>query len=102
MRGRFGWGALLCVLCASVANCSEKADLIITGGTVLTMDASHRVIENGAIAVKAGKIVAVGTAAEIKSKYTATPAQTISAAGHIVMPGLINTHTHAAMSLFRG
>ncbi len=93
---------LLCVLCVSIARGSEKADLIVSGGTVLTMDGSHRVIENGAVAIRGGKILAVGTASEVKAKYTATPAQTISAAGHIVMPGLINTHTHAAMSLFRG
>jgi 5-methylthioadenosine/S-adenosylhomocysteine deaminase len=78
----------------------EKADLIVTGGTILTMDAAHHVIENGAIAVKAGRIIAIGTAAEIKGHYTATAI--LPANGHIVMPGLVNTHTHAAMSLFRG
>src|SRR5258708_3254965 len=94
----------LCVLCVSVVNplFAQKVDLIVTGGTVITMDSQRRVIENGAVAVRGNKIVAVGTAAEIKAKYSADPAGTISANGRIVMPGLINTHTHAAMSLFRG
>ena len=64
------------------------------------MDGTHRVIENGAVAIKGDKIVAVGPAAEIAKQYRA--AKTINAAGKAVIPGLINTHTHAAMSLFRG
>src|SRR4030095_8019731 len=64
------------------------------------MDGSSRVIENGAVAVKGERIVAVGTAAEIATKYVAT--RVISAIGKVVMPGLINTHTHVAWVLFRG
>jgi 5-methylthioadenosine/S-adenosylhomocysteine deaminase len=78
----------------------EKVDLLVTGGTVVTMDAQHRVIEDGAVAVRAGSIVEVGPRAEIESKFDAT--QTIDAHGALVMPGLINGHAHAAMSLFRG
>jgi 5-methylthioadenosine/S-adenosylhomocysteine deaminase len=75
-------------------------DLIVRGGSVVTMDAQKRVVENGAIAVKDGKIVAVGKADEIARQFTAK--QIVEAQGKAVIPGLINTHTHAPMSLFRG
>ncbi|MEO7672603.1 MAG: amidohydrolase family protein, partial [Pyrinomonadaceae bacterium] len=75
-------------------------DLLIVGGTVVTMDKDRRVIENGAVAIKDGKIVAVGTRAQVTRSRTAR--QTIDAAGKVVIPGLINTHTHIPMSLFRG
>ena len=75
-------------------------DLLITGGTVVTMDADRRVIEDGAVAIKDGKIIRVGRRAVVTKNLTAK--RTINAAGKAVIPGLINTHTHAAMSLFRG
>jgi 5-methylthioadenosine/S-adenosylhomocysteine deaminase len=78
----------------------EKVDLLITGGTVITMDSQHRVLDDGAVAVRGDSIVAVGPRAELEPKYAA--AKVINAHGAIVMPGLINGHTHAAMSLFRG
>ncbi len=64
------------------------------------MNASRSVIENGAVAVSRGEIVAVGTSAEIAQKFTTK--QTIDARGKLIIPGLINTHTHVPMSLFRG
>jgi len=79
---------------------NEKADLLVTNGTVVTMDGQRRVIEDGAVAVKDDSIIAVGPRAEIESKFEA--AQTIDAHGALVLPGLINGHAHAAMSLFRG
>lgn len=79
---------------------SSAADMLITGGTVVTMDASHRVIENGAVAIKGDNIVAVGPAADLAKQFRG--AKTINAAGKAIIPGLINTHTHAPMSLFRG
>ncbi|HSI89257.1 MAG TPA: amidohydrolase family protein, partial [Pyrinomonadaceae bacterium] len=78
----------------------EQVDLIISGGTVVTMDAGRRVMEDGAVAVSGGKIVAVGTRAEIAAKYRGK--ETIDAGGKVVIPGLINTHTHIPMTLFRG
>jgi 5-methylthioadenosine/S-adenosylhomocysteine deaminase len=78
----------------------EKVDLLVTGGTVITMDAQRRVLDDGAVAVRGDSIVAAGPRAALESKYTA--AKVINARGTIVMPGLINGHTHAAMSLFRG
>jgi 5-methylthioadenosine/S-adenosylhomocysteine deaminase len=96
---------ILTLLLASFASASrrqrpEKVDLIIQGGTVVTMDRGYRLIEQGAVAVNGQLIVAVGTAAEIAVKYTSI--RTINAAGRVVMPGLINTHTHVPMVLFRG
>ena len=78
----------------------KSIDLIVQNGTVVTMDASRRVIENGAVAVSKNEIVAVGTTTEINQKFTTK--QTIDARGKIIIPGLINAHTHVPMSLFRG
>ena len=75
-------------------------DTLILGGTIVTMDGARRVIENGGIAIKADKIVAIGTRAEISSGYRAR--RTINATGKVIIPGLINTHTHVPMVLFRG
>jgi len=75
-------------------------DLLIVGGDVVTMDGAKRVIKNGAVAIRGQNIVAVGTAAKITREYRAIT--TINARGKAVVPGLINTHTHVPMSLFRG
>ncbi|MCA1590758.1 MAG: amidohydrolase family protein [Acidobacteria bacterium] len=74
-------------------------DLLIVGGTVVTMDQNRRVIENGAVAIGGGQIARVGTAAEMRGVRAA---RTIDARGSVVIPGLINTHTHIPMTLFRG
>jgi 5-methylthioadenosine/S-adenosylhomocysteine deaminase len=79
---------------------ADRIDLIIDGQSVVTMDPAGTVIENGAIAIDDGIILAVGTAAEIHSEYTA--AESLSGDHHIVMPGLVNGHSHAAMTLLRG
>ena len=78
----------------------EKADLLVTNGLVVTMDANRRVIEGGAVAMRGDSIVAVGTTADVTAEFDSP--KVIDARGAIVMPGLINTHAHAAMSLFRG
>src|SRR6185503_1316269 len=75
-------------------------DLIIRSGTVVTMDGSRRVIDDGAVAVKAGRVVAVDDTADIDRRYAAR--EVINAAGKVVIPGLINGHTHVPMTLFRG
>ena len=85
---------------SSPVSAAERADLIISGGTVVTMDSASRIIENGAVAIRGGRIIGVGGKAEINARYRA--ARIINAAGKVVMPGLINTHTHAPMVLFRG
>lgn len=75
-------------------------DLIVRGGTIVTMDGYRRVIENGSVAVKNGRIVAIGRSAEIDRSYTAR--EIVNATGKAVIPGLINGHTHVPMTLFRG
>ena len=82
------------------AGSREPADLVIRGGTVVTMDRQSRLIENGAVAVRGDRILAVGSESDIASKFRAR--KTIDASGRVVMPGLINTHTHVPMVLFRG
>lgn len=75
-------------------------DLLVTGGLVVTMDPNRTIINPGAVAVHDGEIVAVAPAAELDAIYRA--GRRIDAAGHAVLPGLINCHTHAPMTLFRG
>jgi 5-methylthioadenosine/S-adenosylhomocysteine deaminase len=75
-------------------------ELLVTNGTVVTMDAARTVFERGAVAVADGRILEVGPAAEVEARHS--DAERIDARGGIVLPGLINAHTHAAMVLFRG
>jgi 5-methylthioadenosine/S-adenosylhomocysteine deaminase len=75
-------------------------DMLVRGGTIVTMDGARSVIEDGAVAISKGRIVAVGPRADLDSKYSAR--QTIDAGGKLVIPGLINGHTHIPMTLFRG
>jgi len=75
-------------------------DLIVRGGTVVTMDGTRRVIENGGVAIKGGRIVAVDNAAAVDRDYAAR--EIVNATGKVVIPGLINGHTHVPMTLFRG
>src|ERR1700735_3351703 len=77
-----------------------SVDFLITGGTLVTMDANSAVIEDGAIAISDGTITAMGERSKIESRYES--GKTINAAASLVLPGLINGHAHAAMSLFRG
>lgn len=79
---------------------AEPADWIWSGRYVITMDAQRRVIENGAVAVRADRIVGVGSKTEIDSRFQ--PKQRLDRPDAILAPGLIDTHTHAAMSLLRG
>jgi len=90
---------LLCALLSAQTH-KEKADLLISGGTVVTMDASRAILEDGAVAVKGDTIVAVGPRSELEARYAAK--QTIDARGGLVLPGFINGHTHVQMTLFRG
>ena len=78
----------------------EKVDLLVSGGTILTIDPGDDVIDDGAVAVLAGRIVAVGPRQKLERRYR--PRRRIDARGHLVLPGLINAHTHVAMSLLRG
>ena len=83
-----------------VAAALQPVDLVVRDGTVVTMDGQRRVIAHGAVAIGSGRIAAVGTEAEVDAGFRG--AQTLDARGGIVIPGLVNAHTHAAMVLFRG
>src|SRR5580700_8269238 len=78
----------------------ERADLIVSGGTVVTMDGARAVYDDGAVVVKDDTIVAVGPRNELEAKYLVS--QTIDAKGALVLPGIINGHTHVPMTLVRG
>jgi 5-methylthioadenosine/S-adenosylhomocysteine deaminase len=78
----------------------ERADLIISGGLVVTMDERFSVIEDGAVAVRGERIIAVGPREQIERQYQAPTV--IEARGQAIIPGLINAHTHVPMTLFRG
>ncbi len=75
-------------------------DTLIEDGLVVTMDGSYRVFERGSVAITGDEIVEVGPSEELKTKYEA--GRRIDARNRLVMPGLINTHTHSAMTIFRG
>jgi 5-methylthioadenosine/S-adenosylhomocysteine deaminase len=77
-----------------------QVDFLWVDATVITMDQERNVFDPGAVAVHKNKIVAVGPAEELKRTYHA--AETWRCTGKIIMPGLINTHTHMPMSLLRG
>jgi 5-methylthioadenosine/S-adenosylhomocysteine deaminase len=91
-----GWLALIAALTAA----PRQIGLILTGGTVITIDSSHHVLAAGAIAVDGTDILAVDTPEKIAAQFTAR--ETIDTTGRIVLPGLVNTHGHAPMVLYRG
>lgn len=92
--------AVTLLFCGSLPSQQQAVDIIWTARYVVTEDAQRRVIEDGAVAIRGDSIVEVGAAAEIAGKYSAR--NQINQPNAILAPGLINTHTHAAMSLFRG
>ena len=83
-----------------LAGLAAQADLVVSARWVVTMDGTRRVLNNASVAVVGDHIVAVGPTSEILKSWT--PKQRIDAADGIIAPGLINTHTHAPMSLMRG
>jgi len=93
-------GMVLALAGVSAQNTPRQVSLVLSGGTVVTMDPGNRVIANGAVAIDGADIVGVDTAASIAKQFRGR--ETINSTGQIVLPGLINTHTHAAMVLFRG
>jgi 5-methylthioadenosine/S-adenosylhomocysteine deaminase len=78
----------------------EKVDLLINGGTIVTMDGDRLILEDGALVVKDDVISSIGFRSDLEKKYIAD--QTIDARGKLVLPGFINGHTHVPMTLFRG
>jgi len=108
MRRSHGYGFVwlfLTTLCALLCDAQMKpakspADLIVTGGIVVAMDGARTIYHDGAVVVKGDTIVAVGPRSEIEAKHAAS--DTIDARGKLILPGLINGHTHVPMTLFRG
>jgi len=74
-----------------------RCDILLTNARILTMDAQFTTFDAGAVAIEGPAIVAIGPAA---AHYDAT--ETVDCGGRVVMPGLVNAHTHAAMTLLRG
>ena len=83
-----------------VGQAKQDVDLIVSGGIVVTMDATRAIYRDGSVAIKGDAIVAVGPRTEIEARYKS--AQVIQARGRLVVPGFINGHTHVPMTLFRG
>jgi 5-methylthioadenosine/S-adenosylhomocysteine deaminase len=78
----------------------QTVAIILTGGTVVTMDPSGRVLTPGAVAIDGRDVVAIDTPEAIAARFSGR--DSIDTTGQVVMPGLINTHTHAPMVLYRG
>ncbi|MDJ0938973.1 MAG: amidohydrolase family protein [Woeseiaceae bacterium] len=78
----------------------DRIDLIVLGSHVVTMDPDRTVIDSGAVAIDDGVIVAVGPASEVQADFSSR--ETLAGDNRIVMPGLVNGHSHAAMTLLRG
>jgi 5-methylthioadenosine/S-adenosylhomocysteine deaminase len=78
----------------------REVSLVVTHGTVVTMDPGRRTIADGAVAINGTDILAVDSSEAIERQFRG--ADTIDASGQVVLPGLINTHTHAPMVLYRG
>ena len=118
MRARSAFGALLLLLLAGPAVAQKKpaatpaptaasapipkspCDLMVVAGAVVTMDPSFRVLSESAIIVKDGVILDVMNVADADRLWE--PAERVERKSSVVLPGLVNTHTHAAMNLMRG
>jgi len=92
-------GLALLLSIAALSRPAENVDWIIRARYVVTMDATHRLIENGAIAIRGSRIAAVDTQSVIAHNFTAQ--HTLDKPHALLAPGLIDTHTHAPMSLLR-
>ena len=85
---------------ATVASEKQEVDLIVEGDYVVTMNGDDAIIEKGAVAVNEGQIIAVAEESFINQRFQAK--ERLDGEQQIVMPGLINGHSHAAMTLLRG
>lgn len=98
-----GFGALVAALTAAGAAQlpgRQAISILVTDGVVVTMDPARRILNPGAIAIDGASIIGVDSPAALRVRFA--PRETIEARGGIVLPGLINTHTHAPMVLYRG
>src|SRR5690606_13395680 len=78
----------------------QRVDTILSGGVVVTMNGAFDLIHDGAVAVKDGKIAAVGPSVDINKRFQAD--DVVDCTGQYILPGLINVHTHVPMTLLRG
>ncbi len=76
--------------------------LFIKNTTIVTQNAQRRIIKNGAVLIEDDKIADIGLSAKLEKKYAKAKKKVIDGRGQVLIPGLINAHTHAAMSLLRG
>ncbi|HZP47313.1 MAG TPA: amidohydrolase [Vicinamibacterales bacterium] len=90
----------LCAVSALTQPGRRPVSLVVIGGTVITENASHQIFAPGAVAIEGAGIVDVDRPDAIAARYAA--AETIEGRDEIVMPGLVNTHTHAPMVMYRG
>lgn len=79
---------------------AEQVDLLLVGGTVITMNSEFEVFLNGAVALRQDRIVAVGPTDSLTRAYQAD--EVVDCARQVIMPGLINAHSHVPMTLLRG
>ena len=100
MRLRIAVAALAVLALAAAQAPRRPLSLIVIGGTVITQNAQHQILSPGALAIAGADIVDVDRPEVIAARYRA--AATIDARDHIVLPGLVNTHTHAPMVMYRG
>ena len=106
MKAFLGWPSLFFAMGALSAcatggtSTGEQIDLIVLGDHVVAMDQEGTIYERGAVAVDQGEVVAVGPADEVLSRYRAR--RQLPGENRVVLPGLINGHSHAAMTLLRG
>src|SRR5688500_14478608 len=92
--------AVVTLAVVSTQSSQREVSLIVANGIVVTMDGTRRVITTGSVAIDGADIVAVDTADAIGRQFRS--ANTIDASGQVILPGLINTHTHEPMVLYRG
>ena len=78
----------------------EANKVLITNATVLTLDDDDSIIDNGAVAIEGDRITAVGASDDIRRRFPEV--ESLDATGKAVMPGLINSHTHAVLLVLRG
>jgi 5-methylthioadenosine/S-adenosylhomocysteine deaminase len=88
------------LIAPSSSQSKQPADLIVTGGLIVSMNPARTIYQDASIAIKNDSILAIAPRAEIEAKYIST--HTIDARGKLILPGFINGHTHVPMTLFRG
>jgi 5-methylthioadenosine/S-adenosylhomocysteine deaminase len=78
----------------------EPVDLLIAGGTVITQNEERAILDDGAVAIRGDRIVAVGPASRLQSRYAAQ--RTLATPDRLIYPGLINSHTHFLQTFLKG